>query len=186
MERSTISDACSTNAYEYLSNEGFSTSFQDKYLAPLLSALWGTNAGRFLSRISMINLARFLYDQKLHKVLKTAIRWRHIDATASQFIQCMTAGFPPDKVHMMTKVQEVRRIGKKGYRLLMSTGEEMSFDRVIFAVDSQEALRLLKSTIGVEETEVLRGIRTIKNIAVLHSDFLVRIYDHNTQPMYGN
>lgn len=175
MERRTKFDTCSTNAYDYLSNEGFSASFQDKYLTPLLSALWGTNAGRFLPRISMKALARFLYDYKLHRVLKMALRWRHIDVTASEFIQRMAAGFPPNKVHMMTKVQEVKRIGKKGYKLLMSTGEEMNFDRVIFAVDSQEAFQLLKSTIGVEEADILRDIRTIKNIAVLHSDFLVSI-----------
>lgn len=186
MERSTTSDACSTNAYDYLLNEGFSISFQDKYLTPLLSALWGTNAGRFLPRISMAALAHFLYDHKLHRILKTALRWRHLDVTASQFIQRMATGFPPNKVHMMTKVQEVRRIGKKGYRLLMSNGEEMNFDRVVFALDSQEAFQLLKSTIGVEEAEILRGIGTIKNIAVLHSDFLVSIYEDTTKTVREN
>lgn len=173
MERRSSSNTCSTNAYEYLTNEGFSVSFQDKYLAPLLSALWGTNAGRSLPQISMKALACFVYDHQLHNILKTTLRWRRMDMSASQFIQQMAAGFPPNKVYTRTKVQEIKRIGKKGYTLVMPNGEEMNFDHVIFAVGSQEALHLLKPTIRTEETQVLQEMRTTRNIAVLHSDFLV-------------
>lgn len=176
MERRSSSDSCSTNTHEYLANEGFSNSFQDKYLAPLLSALWGTNAGRFLPHISMKALARFLYDNQLHNILKTTHRWRRMDISASQFIQHMAAGFPPSNVYTRTKVQEVKRVGKKGYRLVIPNGEEMDFSHVIFAVDNQEALQLLKSTIRAEEMEVLQDMRTTRSIVVLHSDFLVSIH----------
>lgn len=99
-----------------------------------------------------------------------------MDISAGQFIQHMAAGFPPSNVHIRAKVQEVKRIGKKGYRLVIPNGEEMDFSHVIFAVDNQEALQLLKSTIRAEEMEVLQDMRTTRSIAVLHSDFLVSIH----------
>lgn len=163
----------SSNAYEYLSNEGFSTSFRDKYLTPLLSALWGTNAGRFFPRLSIRALARFLHDHELLRVRKTSPSWLCMDVTASQFIQRMADRFPPDKAHFERKVQEVKRTGKGKYNIFLSNGEAMDFDHVIFAVDSHEILRLLQSAIHTEEKEILQDIRITKNIAVLHSDLHV-------------
>ena len=52
----------------------------------------------------------------------------------------------------------------------MCNGEQMEFDHVIFAVDSQTTLRLLGSAIDAEEKEILQDIGTTRNIAVLHSD----------------
>lgn len=160
----------SSNAYDYLFNEGFSSSFRDKYLAPLLSTLWGTNAGRFLPRLSVRDLARFLHDHDLLRIRKFSTPWRRMDVTASQFVQRMAGSFPASKVHLGTRVQKVKRTEKGRYNIFTSNSEKMDFDHVIFAVDSDETLRLLQSTKSAEEREILQDIRITKNIAVLHSD----------------
>lgn len=50
----------------------------------------------------------------------------------------------------------------------------MYFDHVVFAVDSREVLRLLNLKLSVEEKEILQNFKVAQNIAVLHSDVLVR------------
>ncbi|BCR83403.1 uncharacterized protein ACHE_10805S [Aspergillus chevalieri] len=159
-----------SDAYNYLSNEGFSSSFRDRYLTPLLSTLWGTNAGRFLPRLSIKDLVQFLHDRDLLCIQKFSIPWRRMDVTASQFVQRMAGNFPADKVHFGAKVQQVKRTGEGKYGLFALDGEEMDFDHVIFAVDSDEILRLLQPTKNAEEREILQDIRMTNNIAVLHSN----------------
>lgn len=165
----------SLNALEYLSHKGFSMGFQDKYLTPLLSTLWGTNAGRFLPRLSIKALARFLHDHKLLRILKPAPRWKCFNTSASHFIRRMADSFPPGYVHFETRVQEVYRTRKGNQALLMADGETVEFDHVIFTVGGEEILRLLKSAMNAEAKETLQDMRTTKNIAVLHSDPLVSI-----------
>lgn len=160
----------SPSVHDYLSSEGFSASFRDKYLTPLLSTLWGTNAGRFLPRISIKFLAYFLHENKLLCIWKSLPHWRHANITASQFIQRMADGFPSSRIHLGTRVQTVNRTAKNNHTLLMCNGDQMGFDHVIFAVNSQTTLRLLESAINAEEKEILRDIRTTRNIAVLHCD----------------
>jgi len=93
-----------------------------------------------------------------------------MDVTASQFVQRMTDSFSAGKVHLGTKVQQVKRTGKGKYSLFTSDSEEMDFDHVIFAVDSDEVLQLLQPTKKAKEREILQDIRMTNNIAVLHSN----------------
>lgn len=163
----------SLDAYNYLLNEGLSSSFRDKYLAPLLSTLWATNAGRFLPCLSIRDLARFLHDHDLLRIRRFSTTWRRMDVTASQFIQRMAGSFPASKVHLGTKVRQVERTGNEKYNIFTSDSEKMNFDHVIFAVDSDETIRLLQPTKSAKEREILQDIRITKNIAVLYSDPLV-------------
>lgn len=172
MDRPSFDKKCNSQQslaiHDYLSNEGFSTSFRDKYLIPLLSTLWGTNAGRFLPRLSIKSLAYFLHDNKLLCIWKSLLHWRRANITASQFIQRMADGFPSSRIHLGTRVQAVDR--KNNHFLLVCNGEQMGFDHVIFTVDSQTTLRLLGSAMNAEKKEILQDIGTTRNIAVLHSD----------------
>ena len=162
-----------SDAYNYLLNEGLSSSFRDKYLAPLLSTLWATNAGRFLPCLSIRDLARFLHDHDLLCIRKLSTPWRRMDVTASQFIQRMAGSFPASSVHLGTKVRQVKRTEKGRYIIFTSDSEKMDFEHVIFAVDSNETIRLLQPIKTAEEREILQDIRITRNIAVLHSDPLV-------------
>lgn len=165
----------SLNAIEYLSYKEFSIGFRDKYLIPLLSTLWSTNAGRFLPRLSIKTLARFLHDHKLLRILKPEPKWKYINISASQFIRRMADYFPPGSVHLETRVQEVQHAGKGKQTLIMANGETVEFDHVIFAIDGEEILRLSQSAMNAEAKETLQDMWIIKNIAVLHSDPLVSI-----------
>ncbi|KAL4891945.1 hypothetical protein BDV59DRAFT_61284 [Aspergillus ambiguus] len=93
------------------------------------------------------------------------------------------AKFPSEKIHLYTKVQEIQRCGKNGkhnYRLLISDGRQLYFNRVVFAIDSREILNILRLNVDPDEKEILRDLCTVRNIAVLHSDHsLASDIDHS-------
>ncbi|PYI02216.1 FAD/NAD(P)-binding domain-containing protein [Aspergillus sclerotiicarbonarius CBS 121057] len=175
----TGSQACNStetqqllSTHEYLSGEGYSNTFLENYLAPLLSMLWSTNAGRFMSRLPAKALVRCLYDHQLLKPHQTSPNWRCIRPGASQLVQTMSTNFPGSKVHLKTKVLEVVQCGKK-YGILTSDGQEMFFNHIIFAVDGQETIKILGSHISAQEKEIIQNLGSTRNISVLHSDPLL-------------
>ncbi|KAE8144934.1 FAD/NAD(P)-binding domain-containing protein [Aspergillus avenaceus] len=163
----------SLSTHEYFSNEGHSEGLCDKYLAPLVSALWGTNAGRVLPEFPVKALINSLSQHKLLSTRRNLVDFRRISDGTTQLIQSMTSNFPPSQVHLETRVRSISHRGKKQYGLVTADGREMSFDHVVFAIDSDEILKLLGCSIDSEEKKTIQNLRTTKNIAVLHSDPLL-------------
>lgn len=156
---------------EYLSNEGFSPSFRDKYLTPLVSALWRTDAAKFLSSIPIEPLVRSLYDHQLLCTAHSAPSWKQLDEGASRFIRVMTRDFPAANVHLGSRVTEVKNVDEKDrFTLITSDGRRRRFDHVVFAVDSRDARRILRRNIDVDEHDALRDLGTSTNLGVLHCD----------------
>ncbi|KAE8352376.1 FAD/NAD(P)-binding domain-containing protein [Aspergillus coremiiformis] len=163
----------SLSTLEYLWKEGYSRSLCDKYLAPLLSTLWGTNVGRLLPKFPARTLVRCLWDHKLFGTRQTLPDFRRIDAGTSHFIQIMSRNFPSGKVHVNASVRKILRVSKKQSCLITADGMEMHFDHIVFAVDNHEIRRILGANLDIEEREIIQGLRTATNIAVLHSDPLL-------------
>ncbi|KAE8374753.1 FAD/NAD(P)-binding domain-containing protein [Aspergillus bertholletiae] len=158
------------STYEFLSKEGYSKRLCDQYLAPLLSTLWGTNVGRLLPQFPVKTVIRSLCDHQLFGARRTAPCFRRIDGGASHVVQTMTEGFAPENVHLSTSVWKVVRIGKRQYTLFTEDGRESHFGHVIFAVGNDEIVKILGSNIDTEEAEIISGLKTANNIAILHSD----------------
>ncbi|PYH96251.1 FAD/NAD(P)-binding domain-containing protein [Aspergillus ellipticus CBS 707.79] len=163
----------SLSTHDYLSEEGYSNNFRDKYLAPMLSMLWSTNAGKFLPQLPVKALVRCLYDHHLLKPHQVLPDWRCIRPGASQLVQSMSQQFPSSKVHLKTRVTEVIRHGKDHYCILMSNGQEMFFNHIIFAVNGPETIKILGSHSSAQEKEIIQGLGYTRNIAILHSDPLL-------------
>ncbi|KAL2835180.1 hypothetical protein BDW59DRAFT_4785 [Aspergillus cavernicola] len=155
----------------YLSDNGYSESFRDRYLVPLLSMLWRTNAGRFLPRLPVKALARSLSDHQLLSTYETMPKWRRIDPGVRRLIEAMTKHFPREKLHLQTKVSEIARHSKSQYNIVTFDGQQSRFDHVILTVDGLEILRLLGSTVNAEEKDILQGLGVTRNIGVLHSEY---------------
>ncbi|QMW28509.1 hypothetical protein F9C07_1334690 [Aspergillus flavus] len=160
----------SLSTHEFLSKERYSKSLCDQYLAPLFSTLWGTNVGRLLPQFPVKTLIRSLCDHQLFGTRRTTPDFRRIDGGTSHVVQAMARGFSPENVHLNTSVREIVRMGKKQYSLFTADGRELHFDHIIFAVDNDEILKVLGSNIDTKETEIIQGLKTTNNIAVLHSD----------------
>lgn len=165
-------DAQSLSMHEYLAGEEYSNIFIENYLAPLLSMLWSTNAGKFLPRVPAKALVQALCDHQLLRPRQALPDWRRIGPGVSHFIQTMTKSFPSSKVHLKTRVREVVQYGKK-YGIMTSAGEEMFFNHIVFAVNGQETIKILGTLANEQEKEIMRSLGSTRNISVLHSDPLV-------------
>ncbi|OGM41123.1 hypothetical protein ABOM_010199 [Aspergillus bombycis] len=172
----------SLSTLEFLSNEGYSKSLCDQYLAPLLSTLWGINIGRLLPQFPVKTLIHSLCDHQLFGIRRTTPDFRRIDGGANHVVQTMVKGFSPENVHLNTRVREITREGKRQYSLLTADGRESNFDHIIFAVDNNEILKILGSNIDTDETEIIQGLKTTNNIAVLHSDPFLAPNIHGSWP----
>ncbi|GLA24894.1 hypothetical protein CBS147346_8977 [Aspergillus niger] len=165
-------DAQSLSMHEYLAGEEYSNIFIENYLAPLLSMLWSTNAGKFLPRVPAKALVQALCDHQLLRPRQALPDWRRIGPGVSHFIQTMTKSFPSSKVHLKTRVREVVQYGKK-YGIMTSAGEEMFFNHIVFAVNGQETIKILGTLANEQEKEIMRSLGSTRNISVLHSDPLL-------------
>ena len=170
----TSDSQASLSTQVYLSNEGYSGTFYDGYLSPLFSTLWKTNAGRYLPQFPFDALMHCLNDYQILSPRHTASKWQRINMGVHHFVKSMTREFPPAKIHLKTRVREVSPVGKKGYTLLTSDTQPMYFDHVVFAVDNQETLQLLQPQLSSEEREIIQNFKAAQNVAVLHSDVMVR------------
>lgn len=178
-------DIYKSTVQEYLAREAFSTSFRDKYLVPLVSSLWGSNAGRILPQFPTEALYQLLYRHGLLSVSRSGPAWKRITAGANQFVQRMLRDAPAAKVHLKTRVLEAKPSPKGQTTLLTSDGRTWHFDHVIFAVDAQEAISILGSAIEPKELSILQHLRVSKHIAVLHSDPLVSTCPRLTYHLHG-
>ncbi|KAL4803641.1 hypothetical protein BDV18DRAFT_37116 [Aspergillus unguis] len=171
---------------EYLSENGYSDNFRDKYLIPLLSTLWRTNAGRFLRSLPIGALLYSLSSHQLFSTCGTMPDWLRIDRGVRYFIKALTRDFAPENQHLETKVNEIVRCpkSKSHYHLATSSGEYCHFDHIILAIDGPEILRLLGSSVTDKEEDVLQCLGVTRNLAVLHSN-LMRTSD-NTSPGYNS
>ncbi|PYI22514.1 FAD/NAD(P)-binding domain-containing protein [Aspergillus violaceofuscus CBS 115571] len=160
------------SAKRYLAKEGYSASFRDEYLAPILSVLWGTNTGKLLSRLPIEAAIRCLYDHQLLWPRQNVPRWRSIERGASHLVQVLSRDFDPSRVHLKAKVRRVTRYDKKVYRLVTADGRERDFNRIIFAVDSEDIMHILGPLASAQDRKIIGGLGTTKNISVLHSDSL--------------
>ncbi|PLB38250.1 uncharacterized protein BDW47DRAFT_30168 [Aspergillus candidus] len=163
------------NTHAYLADEGYSSGFTDKYLTPLLSMLWKTNASRLLPQLPVDAMLNCLYDHRLLYPRQARPQWRRIDTKATEFVQAMTQGFPPEKVHLNTRVRGIRQFNGKQYSLLGADDQEMVFDHVILAVDGHEILNILGRCLDIEETSIIQDLATSRNIAILHSDPILNL-----------
>ncbi|KAL4979157.1 hypothetical protein BDW66DRAFT_118893 [Aspergillus desertorum] len=155
----------------YLLDKGYSNSFRDRYLTPLLSTLWRTNAGRFLTSLPIRVLARSLSEHQLLSMCKNMPKWRRIDPGVRYLVEEMAKDFPVERLHLQTRVNEIARRSKSQYDLVTSDGRYSHFDHIILTVDGPEILRLLGSAVTEEENYVLQRLRVTRNIAVLHLNF---------------
>ncbi|PWY87657.1 FAD/NAD(P)-binding domain-containing protein [Aspergillus heteromorphus CBS 117.55] len=163
----------SLSAHDYLSGEGYSNNFRNKYLAPMLSMLWSTNAGKFLPQLPVRALVQCLCDHQLLKPRQVPPDWRCIKPGTSQLVHTMSQHFPASKVHLKSRVVEVIRHGKNQYGVLTSDGQEMFFNHIIFAVNGPETIKILGSHASLQEKDIIQGLGSTRNISVLHSDPLL-------------
>lgn len=148
----------------FLVDGDYSEYFIERLLVPQASAVWSADPDQLWSFPAAF-LAQFFEN---HGVLQLRGRpsWRTIPGGSRRYVEALIAPFR-DRVHLRSPVRSiVRRPGSVSLRL---DDADLSFDEVVIATHSDQALRMLADP-SPGERRVLGAIAYQRNEAVLHTD----------------
>lgn len=148
---------------DYVAEHRFSSVFVDRMLVPLGASIWSADRRRFLSFPARYVLA-FFSNHGL--VGGRRPRWRTIIGGSQRYVEELIRPFR-DRIRLRTPVDAVVR-GPDGVEVT-ANGRTESFDRVIIATHSDQALRILRDATD-HERSVLGAFPYQENEVVLHTD----------------
>lgn len=148
----------------FLAEGGYSDYFVDRLLVPQVSAVWSADPEQ-LWRFPAAFLAEFFEN---HGVLQLVgrPRWRTIPGGARRYVEALIAPFRR-RVQLRSPVRRIVRDAESVS--LEVDGELHTFDDVVIATHSDQALRMLGDPTPAERA-VLGAIPYQRNEAVLHTD----------------
>lgn len=154
-----------TTVGEFLARHRYSHQFAAHYLLPMGAAIWSCPVGTFEEFP-----IRFIVEfYKNHGLLNIRNRptWRVIEGGSQTYVAKMAERFR-DRVRLSTVVEQVRR-SVDGVVVIPRNGSPETFDHVVFACHSDQALRILADSTTTER-DVLSEFPYGRNTAVLHTD----------------
>ena len=150
--------------HEFVASHGFSQTFRDNYLLPMVAAIWSCS----LRQAGEFPLALFLRFFHHHGLLDIRHRpqWYVLQGGSHAYIKPVTRTFA-DRIRLCCEVTAVRRLAT-GIELGVD-GRTERFDQVVLACHSDQALQLLQDP-GRQEREILAAIPYQENDVILHTD----------------
>ena len=153
---------------DFLAAGRYSPGFADWYLLPMAAAIWSCPTGQMLD----MPLATFIRFCRNHGLLQIFDRplWRTVKGGGRVYVDKIAAQLAAvgARIHLACPVHAVSR-DAAGTCVTHAAGSE-SFDQVVLACHSDQALAILGTTATAGQREVLSAIRYQPNRAVLHTD----------------
>lgn len=153
---------------DYLTQQGYSRNFIDYYIVPMGSAIWSAEARQMLEFPARF-FVRFFHHHGMLSV-NNRPQWRVIKGGSARYVDALTASFR-DRIRLNTPVEQVRRL-KRSVRVKPSNGPEETFDWVVFACHSDQALAMLSDPSAAEK-DILGAIPYQENTVFLHTDSIM-------------
>jgi predicted NAD/FAD-binding protein len=149
---------------EYLEQHHYAAAFRDDHIVPMASALWSAASSEIL-KFPARYLVQFMAN---HQMLTVSGRtaWQVVKGGSATYIKALTRSWAVD-ARLECPVRRVTR-GENAVEVASHAGRE-TFDQVVFACHSDQALRLLADP-SDSERQVLGAIQYQANTAVLHTD----------------
>jgi len=151
---------------EYLRRGNYSAIFRDKYILPMGAAIWSASPGGMLEFPARF-FVQFFKNHGMLNVLSARPQWRVVKGGSREYVRVVVKPFA-DRIRLNTPVKGVAR-RDDGVDVRLSDGSTESFDHVIMALHSDQALRLLEDATPAER-DVLGALPYQPNLAVLHTD----------------
>ncbi|MCG6931111.1 MAG: FAD-dependent oxidoreductase [Desulfofustis sp.] len=149
---------------EFLERRNYSQTFTDNYLLPMVSAIWSMGLESCMD-FPLDFFVRFFDNHGLLNLVDRP-QWYTIKGGSSSYIKPLTAAFK-ERIRVNTPVLRVER--DEHSVTIITEGERLVFDHVVFACHAPQALALLADPSG-DEKGVLGEFRTSKNEVTLHTD----------------
>jgi predicted NAD/FAD-binding protein len=154
----------------FLKQEKFSDEFRDWYFLPMMGCIWSCPTDQML-QFPVATMIRFCHN---HGLLQVADRpqWWTVAGGARHYVEKIVAGISDKR--LSTRVHTIKRDadGVRVFSGRLGSHQVETFDKVIFATHSDQALALLAEPTAAEQA-VLGAIRYQPNRAVLHTDTTV-------------
>lgn len=149
---------------DYCRKHALSQSFIDRYLVPMGAAIWSTPEIGMMdypasSFIRFFNNHRLLHAQRPD--------WRTVVGGSRRYVAQFALALG-DRIKLSTPVTHVTRSAGKVH-VGTPNGGPQTFDQIIFACHSDQALSILKDA-SDDERDLLGAVRYAPNTAVLHRD----------------
>ena len=149
----------------YLKKERYSSAFVDYFIIPMGAAIWSAAPNKFMDFPARYFVAFFENHGFLN--IRDQPQWRTIQGGSRQYIAPLVSGFK-EKIRLSSPVQTVRR-SEDRVTLTLGDGSQSSFDQVVIAAHSDQALRMLADP-SDKEKEILGAIAYQENHTALHTD----------------
>ncbi|MCH1929011.1 FAD-dependent oxidoreductase [Shewanella sp. A25] len=152
------------NLGQYLDSEGFSSFFAEHYILPMGAAIWSSS----IEDMRAFSLRFFIRFFEHHGLLNISDRpqWYVLKGGSCSYIPDLIAPFK-DNIRLNSPVTTIERNGD-GVKLLVN-GEWHTFDEVILACHSDQALKMLSEPTPTEKA-ILGDLEYQNNEVVLHTD----------------
>ena len=157
---------------QFVEDGNYSSRFCSQFLVPLGASIWSADPQTFLE-FPAATYFRFMDNHGLLE-LQGIPTWRTVSGGSREYVRALTSRLK-HPVRLSTDIRTVRRVPDASrpfeteIALDLDDGTTESFDAVILACHSDQALRLLDVP-TVAETGVLGNIRYQPNVATLHTD----------------
>lgn len=150
---------------EWLERQRFSGEFIERLIVPQVSAVWSADPRQLWSFPARF-LAQFFYNHGMLG-LRERPRWRAITGGSARYVEVLTAPFA-HRIRLRAPVRAIRR-APDHVEVAVAGAEPQSFDQVVLATHSDQALRLLSDASACER-DILTAIPYQPNEAILHTD----------------
>ncbi|CAH9065248.1 hypothetical protein PSECIP111951_03589 [Pseudoalteromonas holothuriae] len=150
---------------ELLSQHHFNDFFKLHYILPMGAAIWSTSI-KEMAQFEVEFFIKFFYNHGLLDITNRP-QWYVIPGGSREYISPLIEKFK-DNIKLNADISKVVR-DDKSVKVVMRSGENLDFDKVVFACHSDQALALLDSP-SEDELSVLGAIAYTANSVILHTD----------------
>lgn len=150
---------------DFLQENKFSDYFAEHYILPMGAAIWSSS----LEQMEQFQFHFFVKFFHNHGLLNIADRpqWYVVPGGSRNYLAPLCESFA-NNIHVNADITEVTRENEQ-VQLHFASGEIQTFDEVVFACHSDQALKLLGDA-SEQEQEILSAMPYSENSVVLHTD----------------
>ena len=148
-----------------LDQHGFNDFFRYHYILPMGAAIWSTSI-KEMSNVGVEFFVKFFFNHGLLDITNRP-QWYVIPGGSREYIAPLIKGFA-DKIQLNSQIKTVKR-HEQMVTIEFTDGRTETFDKVIFACHSDQALALINEPTA-DEQAILGAIPYTENSVILHTD----------------
>lgn len=156
---------------EFLEREGFGKAFSERYIVPMVSAIWSAPPGEMLD-FPAETFIRFFDNHRMLRVtdlvdVTEGTHWKSVRGGSRRYVDKLALEVTGDTL-TGTPVRSVRRL-EDLVRVTLADGSARDYDHVVLATHGGPTLDLIEDPTPAER-EVLSAFPYQYNTGVLHTD----------------